>query len=380
MATWPARAVRVVLYALVLGALVVGAVSLGTALAATDDVGDVSAAPGLASADEHTEAEHNETEHNETEVNATSLEGYDQVKTTIALAENGSAEFSVAYRYRLDGNESTERWDELERSIDEDAAPYLAAESERWHRSLSAVRNETDREMNVSDFELSTDEESTPHQVGVVEFTFRWSGFAVIEPIRIEAGDALGNYVLDDDTELWISWPAEYEATTIEPEPDERRDSVVGWRGQETDFVEGEPRVSLLHEAEGNERTTDPEDFSVGWPFLAAGVLLVALVGIAAWLVGRPDRSSDDSPPGHVSEVGGPPPELLSNEERVLTLLADSGGRLKQQEVVATLEWTEAKTSQVVGRLREADEIEVLRVGRENVLVLSDDGSPDTPD
>ena len=368
MAARPARAVRVVLYALVLGALVVGAVSLGAALAEPDDVGDGSGTHGLTSVDEH----------NETAVNATPLEGYDQVKTTIALAENGSAEFSVAYRYRLDGNESTERWEELERSIDEDAAPYLAAESDRWHRSLSAARNDTEREMDVSDFEVSTDEESTPHQVGIVEFTFQWSGFAVIEPIRIEAGDALGNYVLEDDTELWMSWPAEYEATSIEPEPDERRDSVVGWRGQETDFVEGEPRVGLLHDAEGTERTSEPDDFSVGWPFLVAGVLLVALVGIAAWLVGRPDRSSDDSPSGHAADSGSPPPELLSNEERVLTLLADSGGRLKQQEVVATLEWTEAKTSQVVGRLREADEIEVVRVGRENVLVHPDDESPES--
>ena len=66
------------------------------------------------------------------------------------------------------------------------------------------------------------------------------------------------------------------------------------------------------------------------------------------------------------------PPELLSNEERVLQLLEQRGGRIKQQDVVSELDWTEAKTSQVVGDLREDDEIEVFRIGRENVLSLPD--------
>jgi len=48
---------------------------------------------------------------------------------------------------------------------------------------------------------------------------------------------------------------------------------------------------------------------------------------------------------------------------------------VKQQEVVSELDWTEAKTSQVVGDLREDDEIDVFRIGRENVLALPEDES-----
>jgi Uncharacterized membrane-associated protein/domain len=60
----------------------------------------------------------------------------------------------------------------------------------------------------------------------------------------------------------------------------------------------------------------------------------------------------------------------LSNEERVLRLLKGNGGRMKQQQVVTELDWTDAKTSQVVGSLREDEKIEVFRIGRENVLTL----------
>ncbi|MDS0294770.1 DUF7345 domain-containing protein [Halogeometricum luteum] len=85
-----------------------------------------------------------------------------------------------------------------------------------------------------------------------------------------------------------------------------------------------------------------------------------------------PEEGSTAAAPG---ADGGTPPwedELLSNEERVLALMEHEGGRLKQQEVAQTLDWTDAKTSQVVRRMREADELDAFRLGRENVLVLPD--------
>ncbi|MFB6091888.1 MAG: helix-turn-helix transcriptional regulator [Haloquadratum sp.] len=70
--------------------------------------------------------------------------------------------------------------------------------------------------------------------------------------------------------------------------------------------------------------------------------------------------------------------ELLSNEERVLALVEHEGGRMKQQEVAQTLDWTDAKTSQVVRKMRDAGDLEAFRLGRENVLVLPDeDVGPD---
>ncbi|WP_144903828.1 helix-turn-helix transcriptional regulator [Halobellus captivus] len=71
--------------------------------------------------------------------------------------------------------------------------------------------------------------------------------------------------------------------------------------------------------------------------------------------------------------AGGAPPwedELLSNEERVLALVEHEGGRMKQQEVAQTLDWTDAKTSQVIRKMRDEDKLDAFRLGRENVLVL----------
>jgi uncharacterized membrane protein len=57
----------------------------------------------------------------------------------------------------------------------------------------------------------------------------------------------------------------------------------------------------------------------------------------------------------------------------VRRLLESRDGRMRQQEVVAETGWTEAKTSQVVGEMRGAGTIETFRLGRENVLKLTDE-------
>jgi hypothetical protein len=43
---------------------------------------------------------------------------------------------------------------------------------------------------------------------------------------------------------------------------------------------------------------------------------------------------------------------------------------MKQQEVAESLDWTDAKTSQVVTSMRDEGSLESFRLGRENVLVL----------
>ncbi len=51
---------------------------------------------------------------------------------------------------------------------------------------------------------------------------------------------------------------------------------------------------------------------------------------------------------------------------------------MKQQTVVQELGWTDAKTSKVVSKLRDDEEIESFRIGRENVLRVLDEDSEGT--
>lgn len=122
-------------------------------------------------------------------------------------------------------------------------------------------------------------------------------------------------------------------------------------------------------------------------PVIGIGVVLGTVV-LVAWVGYRrredEDRSrtdestvsntgTDDAKPPDEAAANQSQTELLSNEERVVAVLERAGGRAKQQDVVAELGWTEAKTSQVVGKLREKGRINGFRLGRENVLVVPDE-------
>ena len=306
-----------------------------------------------------------------------SLSGYDELKYEITLKEDGSADWIVEYRYRLDDDNESVDWQELEADVEERPDAYLTSFEADVAEDVTEAENETERTMRITNFAIETDETSTAPEYGYVRITFEWESFAHVELNRIEAGDALGWLELDDRVILDVAWDEEYNETAVEPTPDDRRETAVIWYGEETDFRDGEPRLEVIETGGEPVEATEESNWIAPVPWLAIAGAVVLTVAGAGWWMTRGRRSVAE--PTETAENGGPiesnrpPPELLSNEERVLRLLEDRGGRVKQQEVVSELEWTEAKTSQVVGQLREDDEIEVFRIGRENVLALPDE-------
>ncbi|MFW6318414.1 MAG: helix-turn-helix transcriptional regulator [Halorubrum sp.] len=316
--------------------------------------------------------------------------GYDELIHEIELHDDGSATWTVEYRYRLDdGDDGDDEesddvdWETLRDDVETREDAYLERFERSWTETLVAAENETDREMELSNVTLEVEESTTPPEYGTVRFTFEWESFAHVEVNRIEAGDALVGLDLDERTRLVVTWPESYDLrdneSSVEPDPDDYRETAVVWDGQETEFLEDEPRVELI---EGDPSPEESErSVSAPWPVLVTAAILAA-VGAASWLVVRRNGTTDGSSPepnggARTPDRDGPPRELLSNEEQVLKLLEERGGRVKQQEVVAELDWTEAKTSQVVNDLRQSGEVEVFRIGRENVLTRSGEDEKD---
>ena len=304
-----------------------------------------------------------------------SLSGYAELRYEVTLAEDGTAAWTVEYRYRLDDEESVD-WEELQADIEDRPTSYLEAFEEDVASDVAEAEAETDRNMLTTGFTIETDETSTAPEYGYVRIAFEWDSFAHVEVNRIEVGDALGWLELDERVIFDVSWPEEYNETTVEPTPDDRRETAAIWHGEETDFRDDEPRIEVIETGGEPIETNEGSDLLVPFPWLLVAGAAVLVVAGAGWWMTRGDDPTESAEPtqsGESPQPDRPPPELLSNEERVLWLLEEQGGRMKQQEVVSELEWTEAKTSQVVGQLREDGEIEVFRIGRENVLALPEE-------
>ncbi|ELY46691.1 helix-turn-helix transcriptional regulator [Natronorubrum sulfidifaciens] len=303
----------------------------------------------------------------------------DEIHIDIFVSENGTATFAVDYRFE---NNSDGTWEELRDDVEANPEAYADSQEVRWNEVLEEGVNATEREeMELSNVSVRTDTSAAPRDLGRVEVRFEWSTFAYVELNRIEAGDALAGYTLSRNTSVQMVAPDGYTIEEVSPSPEDASADAVYWNSDSTEFSPDPPLVVMIEESNGEEQPAETgASPSMPWLAVIAALALLAILGAVGWWLERQRAdvtgAASETPPlanGSATKANGPPADLLSNEERVLQLLEQHGGRLKQQAVVSELDWTEAKTSQVVSGLREDDKIEVFRIGRENVLALPAD-------
>ena len=323
----------------------------------------------------------------------------DDIVISIELREDGTGAWSIEHRYRLDDADTEEAFESMQANIEENQSAYVERFADRMEPTIDSAAERTDREMAMENVAVSAEQRSLPQEYGIVTYEFDWIGFAVADDTSITAGDALSGFFLDEETRLVMAWPPGYAVESVSPTPDDERDRSVTWHGPK-DFGPGEPELVVVTE----DHATDP---IVGLPaavLVGAAVLVaVAIIATAFWWrtrgtgvaievdTGEPGSGtvdeagapadSIDSDPDRADAAGAdeePSWELLSNEEKVMRLLEERGGRMKQQALVERFDWSDANASQVVRSLREDGKIETFRIGRENVIVRAGEDLEET--
>ena len=115
---------------------------------------------------------------------------------------------------------------------------------------------------------------------------------------------------------------------------------------------------------------------------IGAVVVFLGVVGVIAYR--RTDLGSGDGAGGAADTVpsdgsddagdaGGGVPEsaVLSDEERVIDLLEENGGRMRQVKIVEETDWSKSKVSMLLSDMEDDGTVSKLRVGRENIVSLS---------
>jgi len=298
----------------------------------------------------------------------------DSVTLRVDLRADGDAAWTLTYRVELATDNETAAFEALQDDVAADPDNYTTRIRDRFAATAATAANATGREMTVRNVSVETELQAVGGSYGIVRYRLEWTNFARVDGDRVVAGDAVAGLFLDGDTSLVVVPPEGYEVVDTTPGPDERRDDGgVVWRGPQQ-FDAGPEVVAA---PPGPLSGVDP---------LAAGaglaVVVVALLAAGAYRFrggGAPVPAAGEGGDGGAGDAAaeeGPPEELLSNEERVLRLVERRGGRMKQKEVAEELDWTDAKTSQVVGDLRDEGELDGFRLGRENVLRLPGEEEP----
>jgi len=92
----------------------------------------------------------------------------------------------------------------------------------------------------------------------------------------------------------------------------------------------------------------------------------------------REDATRGDSTAGadsagpveeHAEETASVPPAFLSNTERVLALLRDNDGQMRQSAIVDATDWSKSKVSRVLSEMDEEGKVVKVDIGRSNLIV-----------
>ncbi|PSQ35842.1 hypothetical protein BRD08_06060 [Halobacteriales archaeon SW_10_66_29] len=300
----------------------------------------------------------------------------DDITMSAQIYENGTATLEIDYQIRLDSDADRQAFEEIQSEIASNESAYLGPFRERMNRTVAAAESATEREMTASGFAVSTDRDSQLQaEFGHVRYRFEWGGFAVVDDGTIRAGDAVDSLFLDDSESLVFQWPDGYGVASSEPDPERVENNSIVWQGQ-IDFEAGQPRVVLSTDADdgAGDGGSDPEDLS--------GDGDGGTDDDGTDDGGTDDGGADDGGSSSMSVMPmlGIVGLVLVAGAGVAVLVTNRGERMKQKQVAEQLDWTAAKTSQVVGDLRDDDEVDSFRLGRENVLTLPDvdiEGSAD---
>jgi hypothetical protein len=334
----------------------------------------------------------------------------------IRLDADGDAHWTVTQSFNL-----TDTSDE--RAFDRVASEFERGEIGGDHlgtvrRANEAVNRSVDRSMairNVSRDAVVAD------GTGRLVTSFTWTSFARVAADTVRVGDV---FVLDTGmgTETWFPGLAADERLVVGPPPGYRIDDAPSadsfqngslvWEGP-TSFESGYLSITYRKltpppEPPGSNVTATPPPPG---PFegqllpVVGGAVGVGALLLAAYLllrretpivpIAQPNGGTDtdegtdgDGPAGPTApadasgaEASGAEPEegdegsevdleLLSDEERVEHLLRQNGGRMKQANIVRETNWSNAKVSQLLSAMDEADRIDKLRIGRENLITL----------
>ncbi|MFB6254696.1 MAG: helix-turn-helix transcriptional regulator [Halobacteriaceae archaeon] len=313
----------------------------------------------------------------------------DNTVTRIQIFANGTAKWKIEIRTRLDNESEVASYHEFQKQFRNNTDKFLDSFRRRMQRVVTNAENVTNRSMQASNFTATTNIQKVPRRWGIVTYRFLWENFARASQDAIIVGDVFqGGFYLAENDILIINGPQNYTIASVSPIPNTRHNGILRWNGP-INFADEKPHIRyVLTESITHEQTPTTTDQNQGtmengqsrYPsslsvlLAISGLTIICIAGLGYYITHHPFRipfkSSDNEPvESEVTNMG-----TLTDEEKVTELLKEQD-RLHQADIAEELGWSSSKTSRVLSRMAEANKINKIQVGRENLISLVDEAN-----
>jgi len=341
----------------------------------------------------------------------------DRTLFAFTVRSDGDAEWLFEFQIQLQNDEEIRNFEQFAEFFRTNETELYRDFQDRAYTLVRSANRTTDRDMRARSFSRNAAvEKQLGGDVGVLQIRFEWSNFAQVDDDGVvRVGDVFtGQLFIDASQRLRIVAGDGLRFEAVQPQGDVRnreqlsKSTRVTWEGQR-EFADGRPRAVLVPVGyEGPVGGSDEQDSSGSGvqPGVAiGGLFLLALVvtGVVLWRRDQlPIGETPSQQTGEVADATTPPmdhragttqeassatadpthdadgstgadipdEELLSDEDRVVAMIEERGGRMKQVDIVEETGWSKSKVSMLLSDMEEEDRISKIRVGRENIIAL----------
>lgn len=345
-----------------------------------------------------------ETEPPKPQLELAQVEQANETTFQATVFENGDARWTVEYRQRITDEQEREDFEQFAEQFNTTETEAFTNFKTRANRLAEDGTRLTNREMNATDFQREALYVTSPNPEvmgdGVIRMSFRWVGFAEQRDRQVVVSDVFdGGFVILESQQFRIARGPNVTFDSVSPSPDRvdgdetNPGKYVQWNGYR-EFGSGAIDVRLsppnvdgdsgqdgdgADGTDGADSATTPSGGSgMMIPIVVTLLVLLGVGGTAVWYtMSRPsdeETVSAESPAEPQPETESEDIEaeqFLSDEDRVLTLLEENGGRMRQVTIVEETDWSKSKVSMLLSDMEDDGEISKLRVGRENIISLS---------
>ncbi len=344
-------------------------------------------------------------------------DGFDQTTFRVTVYGNGSATWTIEHRTPLQNESDQSQFESFAEEFETTETPLYRNFVEQSTLLTRYGSNTTGREMSAGHYDRSASVDPL-QSTGAVRMSFRWDNFAVVSEGSVLVSDVFeGGFYIGESQSFVFERGPDVVFADVRPAPDSqsapddlRGSESVTWNGERSfndrrPYVELEPRESAATAAGATGGDATDERQTAGTPatagsgspsWLLPALAIVALLvgGAAAWRSGAAARVFGGDDGGAATETRGETvpaaetaaseggaesetepavsdEELLTDSDRVINLLEDNGGRMKQVDIVDNTDWSKSKVSMLLSDMEEEGDISKLRVGRENIISLA---------
>lgn len=266
----------------------------------------------------------------------------------IKIYEDGSALWNLETRFELKTQADIDFFNEYMAALEEDKNFIIQKKKDSLQNIINRVAYSSGREMTIENISLNYQIiDSINKKYGVVNIKFLWKGFGLKDKDIIQIGDSFseGSHLKEGEV-LVIEYPKEYSIVSLNPEPNERRENSIFWYGPKI-LLNNEPKIVL----EKKSLLGSLNIFLFGF----IGILVIVIVLTFYFVMNKKKKNT---------------PILLSDQEKVISILRSSGGKCFQNDIVSQSGMSKSKISQIISEMEKNELIVKQKYGKNNLIIL----------